>query len=238
MPANSPIWKGSTSLTEHKESPVWDYGESVTVTQIYEGPYATCLAAASPNGTIGTGDLASFMVARCTVTKRAGGIGRMVLVWVMGGTGVTLPTVSLPASEEDLEPFELNPKLERHPRYAELTLEEVQNVRTAVDGAADERDAAFDWIWNNGSAAAIELYDKRARGTETYYLAGFRYAVTSYYWALPALTDGGYIEALGGALSGFSCLRVADRVSLQNGVWRVTRNWLCGPSGHWDADLY
>lgn len=239
MPANLPIWKGTTALVASPESPVWKFGESVTCQQTFEGPYAACLSAASPRGAWGTGDLSAYWVAESIVTHKRGGAGRLTILWeAASGTGGD-PGVLLPAGDEGLEPFELNPKLQRHPRYSSVNEENIQQVFAATEGGSqEERDKGYAWLQANGTTLAKELYQKLNRGSEGYYLAGFRYHVTSYSWSLPALSVGGKIEVLAGALASFSCLRIADELQFANGMFRKTQSWLVAPAGHWDTDIY
>ena len=111
--------------------------------------------------------------------------------------------------------------------------------------------AAFDARVSNSASASpftdayqTALWDKLIRGTENFYLAGFRYSWTRAYWSIAGTINlGGYIESPGGPLTGMfpagiSWLRQADDVKFTGQHFRYTVSWLGAPDGHWDTDLY
>jgi len=96
-------------------------------------------------------------------------------------------------------------------------------------------------------ALARALYTKLLRGEETYYLAGWRYTSIIYSYTLPTINIGAVLQSPNGigpitiADSTIGWLRLADLVEpagVNGSMWKITRTWLGGPNGHWDADLY
>jgi hypothetical protein len=93
-------------------------------------------------------------------------------------------------------------------------------------------------------AEALVLADLLRKGTSNYYRASFVYSWTQYSYTLPTFSVGGSVETPGGplasAISGLSlsCLRQADNLAWDGSRYSLTKSWLCGPDGQWDADLY
>jgi hypothetical protein len=91
-------------------------------------------------------------------------------------------------------------------------------------------------------ALAKELLAKLRRGQETWYLPALRYKVVEYFTTMPTLSLGGWIAAPAGPLaSGLPAgeyLREADVLESEGNYLKVTRTWVGGPPGYWDADIY
>jgi hypothetical protein len=88
---------------------------------------------------------------------------------------------------------------------------------------------------------ALKLGNKMLRGTENYYLAGWTYTWTTYWWELPTVVKGGYTETPVGPLAGHlgdstAWLRNADELDYDGTQHRLIRSWRGIDA--WDADLY
>lgn len=260
MSAPTPIWKPSApGLIEQPESGKITFAETATLTKVYKGKYADCFAGTLPRGTIGSSGITTgLIVQNCEVTPERGGAARLQIVW--GGFSDTGggPGTIVPADEFDLDPFELNPAVEKNTAFAALypdapdtTVLRLQNdVTDATQGGeAGARKKGYDDAASLASSDARDqafyLIHLLKRGVTSFYLAGFRYSWTSYTFTLPTVTRGGFRSAPGGPLSSaiaalsLSCLREADSLGgATNGFYKLRRNWLCGPAGHWDAVLY
>ena len=260
MSAPTPIWKPSApGLIEQAESGKITFAETATLTKVYKGKYADCFAGTLPRGTIGSSGITTgLIVQNCEVTPERGGAARLQIVW--GGFSDTGggPGTIVPADEFDLDPFELNPAVEKNPRFRDLypeapslDLRKFQNkiIQATQGSTSDERDEfEADVYALMGSAEgdqAIMLLKMLKRGVTSFYLAGFRYSWNSYSFSMPAVTPGGFRSAPGGPMAAaisalnLSCLREADALGgAANGYYKLRRNWLCGPAGHWDSFLY
>lgn len=257
--ASTPTYKNLDTLIETPDSGLLELAERTTYTKIYEAKYSVCVASAVSKGTYGTGSLAGYRVGRCTVARTRGDMGRLTIVWDAGDGGGD-SGFTLPADRYNVCPEDLSPRIERHPRYKSLGdqtvtyVEEgkyitvpvwavIQNAASAATG--NLRDA---WIAVLNTcpdpALALNLLTKIERGNEVYYLAAIRYTWTIYCWEVPETTRGGFIEAPAGPLAGFfspdiDWLRLGDTLDDgDGGIHALTRSWLGGPVGHWDAELY
>lgn len=235
--ASTPTYKNLTALIEQPNSGGIKYGERLQITKIYKGKLADCIADALARGTVGTGDLAGFVVAESTVTPERGGLGVLTIVWESGGSGASTP---LPSDEVQVTPTNQSPRVERHPSFASLAAidGELANVETACRAQnSAERNTAYATL----SALGKKLVDKIRAGNESYYLATLRYSWATHSYTVPTTTRGGYVEAIGGPLAsyfsgGIVWLREADDLQYSNGIWRRTISWLGADA--WDADLY
>jgi len=226
----------STQLIERSDSGVWEIGTLTRRTQILEGKLALAIAAVPGRGWLGSGSYAGWIVDSATLTPDK---GRAVLV-IRYSAAVGSSGVPLPEDEWRVEMFEDNPRLERHPRYSGLSASDLEDVQTALQSHDDaERASAYTGL----SATGKELVDKIRKGQESYYRAAARYSWTESDYVAPPTTIGGYIESPYGpgapyVAPSYSWLRLADSIDYLNGLYRTTRVWLGGPSGHWDADIY
>jgi hypothetical protein len=190
-----------------------------------------------------------------------------------------------PPDEFSVETSELNPGLDKHPRYAQLSYAQRRLVKQNVNtDNLDLETSAFAALKanintpgnnnNNQLPAAEELLNKYDKGEDSFYLPGFKIQWSTYFWAPQIMNPGGYIEdpISGGGLpfffwdtntdsnsthnpdnsifsqmaeinpnmyfGGISWLRQADTLTLQRTWYRLTRTWIGGPLGRWDAELY
>jgi hypothetical protein len=159
------------------------------------------------------------------LTDTAGNITRVVssrLNWqkpnvpilTVTAEGVSFDT---PPDEFSLQVIELNPAIEKHPRYAFLSVMLRNFVNSAVSGAQLLTQTQAEQFIRDGLTpdflhppppaeppqpigtdkqiidACIELLNKRRIGEDTFYLPGFRIVWSRYYWGPPLLNPGGYI---------------------------------------------
>lgn len=227
------------ALWEQPQSGAIDLDDRITKVNTYEGLYSLCLSVGLtlPKGTVGTGTNAGWQVLKTEIRKTKHRLGSLHVTW---------QSISwldpLPADEFSCEPVEINPSLEKHPRYAPLTEAEVENVRAAIQASTDKARADSKAAL---SSLGLELLAKLARRQDSYYLAGIRYRWTSYWWTMPAMTPGGFVQTPGGPMAGFlpasmDFLRECDANSGGGdaGYLKLTRSWVGGPSGHWDTQIY
>jgi hypothetical protein len=122
-----------------------------------------------------------------------------------------------PPDEFSIETIELNPPIEKHPRYAFLLARDrymVNNwamssqlatnadIESQVKDKYPKNDNTPDQTKNPGAigtnnqnrSALIELMTKRKVGEDTFYMAGFRLNWKQYFWSSPEINPGGYIE--------------------------------------------
>ena len=241
---STPTYKNLSSLIERPESGRISIEDRVTCTKVYGGLYSTCLAGIVSKGALGAGALSGYAVKSCAVDRDRGDQGRLTIVWE-AGAGSDDSGLSLPADEWSVTPENLSPRIERHPMFntggdfALTDLEKRQAAKAAEESDDDTRATLYDAL----SDAQKVLFEKLANGHESYYLAGLRYSWTSYHWTVPDLYLGGYLESPGGPLadyfsSGIDWLREADQLENSSGIYRLTRCWIGGPTGNWDADIY
>lgn len=237
----TPTYVGAiATLAEDPGSPQTVLGESVVRTRTYRGTYALCAASALPRGTLGTGDETGFSVRQCTYAREKGDRGILVIEWE-ATAGSALPA---PPDEFSLEPFDINPRVERHPNFSSVTAQELAQIWQARNGStADERDEALQWVYANGSDQAVVLVDLFVKGVENYYLSGLKFSQLIHSYSAPSCTLGGFIQVPFGAGSGLipsgaSWLRKADGLTWSGGVYKLTRTWVGAPLGHWDPVIY
>jgi hypothetical protein len=236
---SSATLKNLGSLIEQPESRSRNWSkEGLTETRIYVAEYAVAKAAQKPPGTIGSGDLAGFVIRSSNIESIRGLAARLTDVWSYGGDDGDPEVNPLPADEVALQATNQSPKLERHPNYATLTGAQFDLVDLAIKAATDaERAAAYAALPTLGK----ELVDLIRAGNESYYLATLRYSWVTHSYSLPSSTRGGYVETVGGPLASYfigtiAWLREADNLDYQNGIWRRTISWLGADA--WNADIY
>jgi hypothetical protein len=241
------IWKGTsalftagvnTTLVEQPDSPEYTFGEKVSCVRKFRGLHSLALSSAPAHGALGSGTMAGFKVASSIVRRLPRQIGELTINYEANDSS---SGASLPPDEYGLHPFEVNPKTEQHPLFLTLTEAEREAVRGWVD-APDPTTRAANKALVVG-ALAQQLGGKLLQGIETYYLAGWTYTWSLYSWSIPTVVDGGYVETPGGPLDGYlgtgvDWLRQADDLDFDGTKHKLTRTWLGGPTGHWDADLY
>lgn len=111
-----------------------------------------------------------------------------------------------PVDEFSLEVSELNPAIEKHPRYNALTYQDRINVHGSVQAEGIEFQAMYDGVldtiknqvpdnnnllrWQQAKELAFKLH----KAEDSFYLPGFRIQYSQYFSIPVALNPGGYIE--------------------------------------------
>lgn len=259
------VWKGPTNaLVYQPNAPRLVYADRVKAVDIYKGPQPICAESMLARGTFGTGSRAGWVVNQCTVDTARGDIGTLTIEWEAGGSGADQP---LPVGDFNLEPQELYPKIERNLFFTGILPDVVRGVYNALyafnqsgsPNATATINAAINGVnfasYPDTNAAAqyalgTELLTKLASGEESYYIAGYRYSYEEFSYTAPALSNGGIIAngsyQPAGPLaddlpSGVAWLRLADKLDpagVNGSMFKLTVNWLGGPDGYWDSDLY
>jgi hypothetical protein len=232
------IWKGrsdlftagvNTTLLEQPDSPQWVYGDKIRCVKKYRGLHSLCLSSAPYKGTAGSGALAGMVVAQSTVNRLPKQVGELVIEYVGAGgqTGQQLNPDTF-----GLMPTEVNPRLENHPLFEDLTDAEREIVRSWVDSSTAGTRAAekAKLTGQPNEAIALQLGAKLLRGQDSYYLAGWTYTWSTYWWSMPTFDEGGYIATPGGPLagllgSGLAWLRLADEHDFDGSQHRLTSAW-------------
>jgi hypothetical protein len=259
MAVKKPRWAGIRTLTATPESGQIVLGERSTLKDVYEGTYANCVAGLLARGTFGTGTRAGFVVTNCQVDSIKGARGKLVINWEPGGASATWP---LPCADFSCETIELYPRTERHALFndhsvggssADISLQMLALVYAAIHAATREAKlAAQQQVYNYSdtwqSDMGVVLLDKLRKGEETFYMAGMKYTWWDFSYTMPTLTLGGIIQAPAGPgsipsglPSNLSWLRLADGlqpVGVNGSMYKHTRTFMGGPTGHWDTDLY
>jgi hypothetical protein len=245
MAANSPIWKGTTSLTETPRSGVMKYAERITYFQEFEGPIAAARTFADNHyrGTIWTisylGASSPFIVEDCTVTQDRAGKGTIQVNYTY--------LYVLPPDEWSVTPFEINPPTERHDNFSSLTDADLRRAKASFTAATAQGQTSIDAVIGASANASLiqTLVNKWLLGQETFYMSGLKYQWSVYAYSLTAITlrRGGYRETPGGPGAfpdNFVWLRQGDEVVWNNGMYKVTRSWVGAPdyAGGWDEDIY
>jgi hypothetical protein len=253
------VWKGPTNaLVEIADSGQVVVTDRTRYTRIYKGTYVLCVQSQPARGTFGTGALAGWVVNQSTVTQERGTIGKLSIEWEAGGAYATSP---LPIGEPHLEPQELYPKIERNAYFqgssgisgAPTTPIAYTTIQLAYNALYNSQQAGSSAAWQAGSNLSgdqllhfNELLAKLQQGEETYYLAGWRYSYELFSYTFPTIFRGAFIQQPGGPFSnvlpaGTSWLRLADNVvpaGVNGSMWKLTLNYVGGPNGHWDPDIY
>lgn len=240
MTMSSPTHKNLSSLIEQPDSRRRENGDNNTEVRIYVAEYEVCKAAQKARNTVGTGDLTGYLIRSSVVEPIRGLAARLIDTWVAGGDDADPETNPLPADEVSVVATNQAPSIERHPKYISLT----PDVLKLVDDACKAPNAPTRaQVYAQLNATAKELVDLIMGGHQTFYLATLRYTWSTHYYSAPNSYRGGWVEAPGGPLAGYfvgsiSWLREADDLQQQDGIWRLTRNWLGGSHGNWSNKIY
>jgi len=252
------IWKGPTNaLVEVTESGQVIASDRIRYTRAYKGMYSLCLLSQPARGTFGSGTMAGWVVNQSTVTSERGGIGKLAIEWEAGGTFATAP---LPIGQPSLAPQELYPKIERNSYFqgtsgaagaptTPIDYNTIQLAYNALYQAEQTGRGNANQFGSTLTGDALKHFNKlKAKlmaGEETFYLAGWRYSYEIYSYSTPAIFRGAAVQTpdgpLGSSLPSASWLRLADNIEpagVHGSMWKLTRTWLGGPSGHWDTDIY
>ncbi|MGO8699632.1 MAG: hypothetical protein ACLQVY_18185 [Limisphaerales bacterium] len=213
-------------------------------TEKFSGPYVN-LYAAGVWGVYNRGVISGeWIINNARLQLQRSNVGILTINWESIN--------QVPYDEWSVTQWDLQPRIERHPRYSTLTEGDFTVIQQALLSATT---GALNTALNNLSgtsnpALATELYKKMRDGMETYYLAGARYTWTTYYRPgyLPTPSEGGYTESPGGPAgyvlpAGFAWLRTADDYGLAlyaplGGITKLTRVWLGAGGSYWDTDIY
>lgn len=238
---STPTYKNLSSLVELDESRRRENSRNgSTETRVYIAQYSVCVAAQKAYNTIGTGDLAGYLIQSSTVEPMRGLMGKLVDVWSAGGDDGNPETNPLPSDQVSVTGTNQSPRTERHVRYVGLATiaGEIERIETAIKGSSQgQRDTAYSAL----SALGKELVDKIRAGNEAFYLATLSYSWVTHSYSLPTMYRGGWVESPGGPLAGYfvgsiAWLRASDDLQYNNGIWALTRTWLGADA--WDTDLY
>ena len=186
-----PVWKGSKALTEIPGSPDWNIDENGTsVTLQYEGPY-DLIKLDIDAGKIDYGKTVTGLNEKLLIKKirlvltGEGDVGRLTLRlddYTPGAGTVSIGERAGATYEDDW--IELEKAIETHPRYEDLSDSEIRDVKKAIDEGT---------IYN-GTALAVELYEKLLRGQTAYTLYAPVIRVTTPYEVAPPNGKAGAIE--------------------------------------------
>lgn len=116
-----------------------------------------------------------------------------------------------PPDEFNIDTIQINPPLEKHPRYPALTYQDKKMIRDAnvsdyVDVSAQciaylntlsgslTDNLIYPGARSNERAQAMELLLKKQKGEETFYLSGYKITYSQYFWGPQFLNPGGYME--------------------------------------------
>jgi len=244
------IWKGPTNaLVLQPNSPKLTYGDRVKAVDIYKGPQSLCAASMLPRGTFGTGFRTGWVVTQSEVVTDRGYIGTLNIEWEAGGAYASQP---LPVGTFDLTPQELYPKIERNPFFAGIKIETINWCRNAMDQAIQGNAQNVTSITlptqitdAQQLAFAQKLIAKWAIGEDTYYLAGWKYSYETFSYTEPTPAIGGVSVANPGGPAnlpaGLAWIRLASvvkPVGVNGSMYVTTNNFLGGPNGYWDSDIY
>jgi hypothetical protein len=242
------IWKGTTLLTQQKESGTLVLSDRSIYADVYRGPYLAAYDGLLARGAFGTGPRLGWVVTSSKVESEKGGIGKLTINWEAGGIYAWPP---LPCDEFSLTPFELYPSIDRAAFFSGITFLTAALAKACGTGSCQAaREDAFKQIAIipdlTQRALAASLASKYLRGEETFYMAAWRYVWTSYSYTMPSLVFGALIEAPLGPLYGYfdsslSFLRLPDDLAaagVSGSCFKVTRTWLGAPGGYWDSDVY
>lgn len=253
------IWKGPTNaLVYQPNAPRLVYGDRVKAIDIYKGMQTLCAESMLARGTFGTGTRAGWVVNQCTVDTSRGDIGTLTIEWEAGGSEADQP---LPVGDFNLEPQELYPKIERNAFFSGIIPDTVrgayQGLYSAQQGGLPNSQSYITNAANNSNytyysntnanaqiALGMELLTKLSVGEESFYIAGYRYSYNEYSYTEPTLSAGGIIGTPDGPITlpaGISWLRLADKLDpagVAGSMYKYTVNWIGGPDGYWDNDLY
>jgi hypothetical protein len=231
----SPV--GTFALTEQVGSPLWDYGETITCTRTWEGPYAACALARPARGTVYSG----LNVVRSTLSGKEGGVGRLVVVYES-------PNFPNSGGTTDEESYEIDwvyntRDILTNPRYRvggggakELTLFQVstlsiwRNEQNAAQKAAykywDPENEYYVDLEGNALDAAEQILKGDELWDDYYPVA----RINSLKEAMPTITKAGRYTAtkpFSACPDGYTWMKTSDRStrSGKSGRWVRSVEW-------------
>lgn len=188
------------ALEEASDSPTIEVAEQATITHRFIGvnyTFGQFLQQAYPRGSLMTDNNGNESVVLSTNLQRTkGGIFANFTIVSEGQA----PLFSNLPDEFSIEPIELNPALEKHPRYQDLTYKDRYTVRAAGQqlqnpDVSQTYKNAIDAISDPlAQQEAQELMYKMRSGTDSFYLSGYKVVWSQYFWKPQIINPGGYIE--------------------------------------------
>src|ERR1035437_1219960 len=190
---------------ETSDSPTIESGEQSTIVHKFNCDYGTAqfYMLINPRGTYSTdqnSNISRVLSTQITPVPRTGMRGVILTVTSEGQE----PLFPNPPDEFDIETVELNPDIDKHPRYNDLTYRMRWNVKNANIADNPEYAQVYKDVVNtitsslSGSVLeqkeAQELMFKKHKGIDSFYLAGYKVNWSQYFWYPQILNPGGYIE--------------------------------------------
>ena len=195
---------------EMSDSPEVESAEQSTIVHKFHCDYesAQIYMVTNPRGTYLTdtfGDVSRVLSTKITPVPKTGMRGVILTITSEG----QYPLFPNPPDEFDIETVELNPALEKHPRYAILTYnqrwlvrnadvadnpEYVQQYKNIISAPLPNTNFPAAPIGNTQQSASLEMLYKKFKGEDSFYLAGYKITWSQYYWYPQILNPGGYIE--------------------------------------------
>jgi hypothetical protein len=203
---------------ESSDSPTLEFGEQCTIVHTYFTDFNNMQAIQTEyqrgfimydntSGPFGANVSRVLSTNAQPVSKTAG------LVWRVAITSEA-QSFANPPEEISYDVVELNPAVEKHPRYSDLTYLQRATVRAAdisdfidITQQATTLVATFPTAPNGGTASppyypfqgnqqgeALELLFKKQRGEDSFYLSGYKIQYSKYFWQPQDINPGGYIE--------------------------------------------
>jgi len=262
------VWKGPTNaLVIQPNSPRLVYGDRVKAIDIYKGLQSLCSASMIARGTFGTGFRTGWVCNQSTVDTSRGDIGTLTIEWEAGGSlaDQPLPTGDFSLEPQEIYPkIERNgfftgicPDMIRavynclYANNQSGSGANADNILSNAVNTANYSNYAINTA-NGQLSVSRALLNKLANGEESYYVTGYRYSFDTYSYTEPALSKGGITGNAnhgtpGGPIgpnglpNGIQWLRLADKISpagVNGSMYKLTQNWIGGPEGYWDTDLY
>ncbi len=195
----SNLANNETIFEEIPDSPVIDRGEQATIVHRFMCDPVTARTLIDSNFrglelVDSTGNLTRILSARYEYQR-----GDRVII------GITAESLSFdtPPAEFSVDVIEFNPALQKHPRYAPMTRENIQQVLSLLNSQDYLRVADFSNILGINTVdsmspapqqASAELLAKFRKGIDTFYLPGFRVSFSTFYYHPQPLNPGGFIQ--------------------------------------------
>lgn len=185
----------NTFFEEYPDSPEIERAEQATITHRYCCDYNTAIELAT---SISRGQLLMdsggniTRVLSCKLNFKKGGFADFTVV----SEGVSF---DVPPDEFSVETTELNPALDKHPRYDILSYGDRKLIKSYINtDNLDLQNSALNAISASITGShrnpALELLLKSNKNIDSFYLPGFKIQWSQYYWAPTELNPGGYIE--------------------------------------------
>ena len=248
------IWRGARGLKEAPSSPSLDFTpEKILCTNVYAGPYETCLAKRPKQGTVCSTPLGSFKLASLKIVRAPGGRGIMTITSEHANDDCLAIDGLIRDYEEEIDWAVVEKAIEEHPRYAlvedetseqaVLTADDLELVRQYFDTTSSAERKKQRKVLKDGTTAskkrAYELLLKKLR-VESYNVYVPVVRRTSESLQPPVTRACGKRETPPTKKypQGYEYLKTADRGSRSGpkGRWRRSEEW----TGCYlvDRDLY